>query len=121
MSLCGVLATSAAAAQVPDASAGVTTGPGAFAQAAPLESPTLGNLAGGAAVRVSVLADNDLAGTVTGNQVTAGAVTTGALSLDPNSFSGFNGIGNFVMNTGNNNNLQGGISVNIVLAPPLQP
>nr|WP_312052894.1 hypothetical protein [Brevundimonas diminuta] len=40
------------------------------------------------------------------------------MRIDANAFSGFNGIGNFVMNSGNNNNLQGAITINIVTTAP---
>jgi hypothetical protein len=55
--------------------------------------------------------------TNSGNTITADNVETGDVVLGANAFSGFSGIGNFVMNTGNNNNLQGTVSV-IVIVPP---
>jgi hypothetical protein len=42
---------------------------------------------------------------------------SGNVTLENGAFNGFNGVGNFVFNTGNNNNLQGTLSVT-VLAPP---
>jgi hypothetical protein len=50
--------------------------------------------------------------------VNADTVLTGNVTLESGAFNGFNGIGNFVFNTGNNNNLQGTLSVT-VLAPAL--
>ena len=50
--------------------------------------------------------------------VNANTVTTGGMRIDANAFSGFNGVGNFVMNSGNNNNLQGAITINIVTTAP---
>ena len=55
--------------------------------------------------------------TNSGNSVTGETVTTGDVVLGAETFSGFGGIGNFLMNTGNNNNLQGAVSV-VVVVPP---
>jgi nucleoid-associated protein YgaU len=63
------------------------------------------------------MTDQTLSAVNSGNTINAGSVTNGPVSLNANAFSGFAGIGNFVINTGNNNNLQGSLSVNIVLAP----
>jgi hypothetical protein len=52
-----------------------------------------------------------------GNSVNAGSVVNGQVVLEANAFSGFSGLGNFVINTGNNNNLQGSMSVNIIMTP----
>jgi hypothetical protein len=35
--------------------------------------------------------------------------------IGSNAFSGFDGVGNFVLNTGHNNNLQSSLNVSIVL------
>jgi hypothetical protein len=67
---------------------------------------------------VIVASDQLLQATNSGNSVNAHTVTTGAMRIDANAFSGFNGIGNFVMNSGNNNNLQGAITINIVTTGP---
>jgi len=67
---------------------------------------------------VIVASDQLLQATNSGNSVNANTVTTGAMRIDANAFSGFNGIGNFVMNSGNNNNLQGAITINIVTTAP---
>lgn len=67
---------------------------------------------------VIVASDQLLQATNSGNSVNANTVTTGAMRIDANAFSGFNGIGNFVMNSGNNNNLQGAITINIVTTGP---
>jgi hypothetical protein len=56
-----------------------------------------------------------------GNSVTGETVQNGDIVLSPDAFSGFSGIGNFVMNTGNNNNLQGSIGVVVILTPPPTP
>ena len=108
------------------ASAGMFSGGGALAQdagaggvassdqpltahVAPIDDAELGAISGGQEIIVSALSNQQLtasnSGTVEANQVTTGNVefSTGAYS----------GIGNFVVNTGNNNNLQGVIGVNI--------
>jgi hypothetical protein len=51
------------------------------------------------------------------NSITADTVQSGDVSLSDGAFSGFNGIGNFVVNTGANNTLQGNLSVTIVTTP----
>jgi hypothetical protein len=55
-----------------------------------------------------------------GNSVTGETITNGDINLGSDAFSGFNGIGNFVMNTGNNNNLQGSIGVVVIMPPATQ-
>jgi hypothetical protein len=66
------------------------------------------------------MTDQTLTAVNSGNAVNATTVTNGAVSLNANAFSGFAGIGNFVINTGNNNNLQGSLSVTILM-PPVTP
>jgi len=46
--------------------------------------------------------------------VTGGDFNTGSVSFGANAFSGFNGVGVFVVNTGANSNLQGSIGVTVV-------
>ncbi|MDB5480244.1 MAG: hypothetical protein JWO83_1297 [Caulobacteraceae bacterium] len=48
-----------------------------------------------------------------GNSISAANVQTGAVSFEAGALQGFNGIGNFVINTGNNNILQGSLSVTV--------
>jgi hypothetical protein len=67
---------------------------------------------------VIIASDQLLQATNSGNSVNANTVTTGGMRIDANAFSGFNGVGNFVMNSGNNNNLQGAITINIVTTAP---
>ncbi|WP_313045859.1 hypothetical protein [Brevundimonas sp.] len=67
---------------------------------------------------VVIASDQLLQATNSGNSVNANTVTTGGMRIDANAFSGFNGVGNFVMNSGNNNNLQGAITINIVTTAP---
>ncbi|AYG94331.1 hypothetical protein D8I30_03375 [Brevundimonas naejangsanensis] len=83
-----------------------------------LETNELDALHGRQGAVVIVASDQLLQATNSGNSVNANTVTTGALRIDANAFAGFNGIGNFVMNSGNNNNLQGAITINIVTTAP---
>jgi hypothetical protein len=73
---------------------------------------------GGAEVSLEVLNRQQLTGMTTGNTVIAGTLTSGQINFAPNALSGFNGIGNFVLNTGANNTLHGAISVSVLTAPP---
>ena len=73
----------------------------------------LAGMSGGANTAVA-LTNQSLTAVNSGNSVTADALNTGAVTLQRGAFNGFNGIGNFVINTGNNNNLQGTLSVTII-------
>jgi hypothetical protein len=53
----------------------------------------------------------------TGNSVNGDTIGSGAVNLGSGAFNGYDGIGNFVINTGHNNNLQGSISVSIAMTP----
>jgi hypothetical protein len=64
-----------------------------------------------------IITDQTLTAVTAGNSITAGTVGSGSITLDQNAFSGFDGIGNFVINSGHNNTLQSSLSVAIVLAP----
>jgi len=75
--------------------------------------------AGSNTVLYGAVTDQTLAATNTGNQLNvAGNLANGALTVQSNAFGGFNGVGNFIMNTGNQNNLQGSLNVTIIMAPP---
>ncbi len=84
---------------------------------APLNLEELAAISGGESVKVSVLSDQTLTATNRGNTINADVVQSGAVSFGAGAFDGFNGVGNFVINTGNNNNLQGSLSVNVVALP----
>lgn len=78
----------------------------------------LAKLAGGKETSTAMaLTEQDLTAVNSGNTITAGSVTSGAITLRDNAFSGFNGVGNIIMNTGHNNNLQSSMSVTIVITP----
>lgn len=71
-------------------------------------------------VDTTVLSEQQLNATTSGNSVIATTMHTGDVAFTSSALSGFAGVGNFVINTGNNSNLQGTINVSIVTnAPPL--
>ena len=78
---------------------------------AAVSSDELASMSGGTAVAVT---NQNLTAVNSGNTVSAQSLTTGDVTLQSNAFSGFSGIGNFVINTGNNNNLQGSLSVTVI-------
>jgi hypothetical protein len=82
-----------------------------------LSASELAELSGGASPNGNVISTQTLTALNSGNSVNANSVVTGDVNLQAGAFNGFNGIGNFVFNTGNNNNLQGTLSVTII-APP---
>lgn len=72
----------------------------------------------GQGVSNTAMTEQQLNATNSGNSVIAGgAIQTGDVAFSTAALNGFAGIGNFVINTGNNSNLQGSISVNIVTGP----
>ena len=75
-------------------------------------------LAGGTGVDIVMITDQTLTAFNNGNTVSGDTVTSGQVNLGANAFSGYSGLGNFVINTGHNNNLQSSMSVSVVLAPP---
>lgn len=86
--------------------------------AAPARTDDLGSTRAGADTAYAAVTDQTLSAVNSGNAITAASVTTGAIGFGAGALSGFNGVGNFVMNTGNNNNLQGAITVNVLITPP---
>ena len=70
----------------------------------------------GQGVEAVLLSEQQLAATSSGNSVTATTIRSGDVNF-AGALSSFSGVGNFVVNTGNNNNLQGAISVNIITTP----
>lgn len=111
--------------------AGLVFATSAFAQETPTRAPTaamasdsimsnddLNNLSGGTGVTIAAITNQTLTAINSGNSVNGETVTSGDANIGSNAFSGFDGIGNFVVNTGHNNNLQSSMNVTIVLAPP---
>lgn len=85
-----------------------------------LSEAEMETLAGGTGITTAVLTEQTLNAVNLGNAVVGDVVGSGQISIGANAFSGYSGIGNFVMNTGHNNNLQSSMNVSIVLAPPGQ-
>jgi hypothetical protein len=77
----------------------------------------LADLAGQGDAPIAVLTEQTLQALNSGNTVIGANVGSGAISIDQNAFSGFDGIGNFVINSGHNNTLQSSLSVSIVVTP----
>lgn len=91
--------------------------PSQAAEPAPVEEVLQGELdelAGGFQDAVST---QTLTATNTRNAITAASVGSGSVTIASDAFSGFNGIGNFAINTGHNNNVQSVMSVTVVTAP----
>lgn len=104
----------AAAAQEPLA----TPAPAPAGEAEVLSLDDMDALSGGTGVEVVVDTGQVLTATNTGNTVTGDVVGSGEVNIGPGAFSGYDGIGNFVINTGHNNNLQSSMNISIVLTPP---
>ena len=102
------------------ANASVSASP--FQGAAPLDTGSLTGAQGGTNSSTNfsftgAVTEQDLSATNTGNAIVANQITNGPISVGANAFSGFNGVGNVLLNTGNQNNIQGSLSVTVVLAP----
>jgi len=78
-----------------------------------LSSDSLAGISGGQSDQTLALTNQSLIATSTGNMINANSVNAGDVNFGANVFNGFNGIGNFVINTGNNNILQGSLSVTL--------
>jgi len=93
-----------------------------FGGAAPLDAGGLTNARGGANVTFEgAITNQDLSAVNTGNAISAAQVINGQVSIGPGAFSGFTGVGNFLMNTGNQNNIQGSLSINVVIPASALP
>lgn len=75
----------------------------------------LSELSGGTALENAILTDQTLLALVQGNRVSGYIVGSGDIRLGSNAFTGFEGIGNFVLNTGHNNALQSSMNVSILV------
>jgi hypothetical protein len=75
-------------------------------------------LAGGTGVDIVTITNQVLTATNTGNTVIGDTVGSGDVNIGADAFSGYSGLGNFVINTGHNNNLQASMNVSVVMAPP---
>jgi len=84
----------------------------------PLGDGRLAEIWGGAEPAPTPAAASVLSSTNTGNTIkAAGSVASGPIDFSGAALQNFAGIGNFVFNTGNNNNLEGSITVNVTMAP----
>jgi hypothetical protein len=83
-----------------------------------LSTDDMDALAGGTGVDIVMITDQTLTAVNSGNTVIGETIGSGQVSLGSGAFSGYSGLGNFVINTGHNNNLQSSMSVSVVLAPP---
>jgi hypothetical protein len=92
-------------------------GPPVLDGIAPLSGDDLSAVRGGAGSSSQAITDQTIGAVNAGNQISAGPMSNGAVSIDSNAFSGFSGVGNFMMNTGNQNNLESTLSVTIVGTP----
>ena len=79
-----------------------------------LSRDELATLSGGASPSGVAITKQTLTAVNSGNSLNADNITTGDISVGAGAFNGFNGVGNFVFNTGNNNNVQGSLSVTIM-------
>jgi hypothetical protein len=84
--------------------------------AAPLSSQELEGISGGDAIIIESVTTQTLTATVSDSTIAAQSIETGDVNFGPNSLN-FHGIGNYVVNTGNNNVLQGSLSVTIQSGP----
>jgi len=78
-------------------------------EGAVIDEAELGAISGGQGVVVEALSNQQLSASNSGS-IEANQVATGNVDFSTGDYAG---IGNFVVNTGNNNNLQGVISVNV--------
>ena len=83
----------------------------------PLAASDLAQMSGGAISTGIAVTTQDLSASNSDNSISANSVVTGNINVPANAFSGYNGVGNFVFNTGNNNNVQGSLSITIVTPP----
>lgn len=90
-----------------------------FAGATPMDSGSLQSSQGGTSTLnfTGAVTQQDLTATNTGNTISAASIVNGAISVGAGAFSGFNGVGNVLLNSGNQNNIQSNLSVTVVMAP----
>lgn len=108
---------SANAAAAQEAALTASASPAQASDTELLSLEDMGALSGGTGVEVVVDTGQILTATNTGNTVAGDVVGSGQVNIGSGAFSGYDGIGNFVINTGHNNNLQSSMNVTIVLPP----
>ena len=84
-----------------------------------LSAAEMETLSGGSGINVNATTAQQLTGSTSGNTVTAETITSGSVSFSQDALNGFKGVGNFVINTGANNTLQGAINLSIITSPGL--
>ena len=117
-----IFAAGLASASFASAQEAPSPAPGSQANAGDMEflnMDDMDDLAGGTGVDVTVITEGVLTATNTGNTVSGDVVSSGQVNIGAEAFSGYSGLGNFVINTGHNNNLQSSMNVSVVLAPPV--
>lgn len=77
----------------------------------------LSRIHAGEAPQFTVTNNQSVTASSTANVISAGTLTSGGVSFSQGAFGGFSGIGNIVVNTGNNNAIQGTLSVTVVGMP----
>ncbi len=80
----------------------------------------LARISGGQSIS-SAITKQTLSAVNTGSSITADTVRSGDINFSQGALNNFAGVGNFVSNTGNNNILQGTISVTVLAAPGALP
>lgn len=88
------------------------------ADEAAMKADDLKSVSGGQNITEAVTNQELVASSTNNTIVTGGDFNTGSVSFGANAFSGFNGVGVFVVNTGANSNLQGSIGVTVVPTTP---
>lgn len=79
--------------------------------AATLSESELLGVTSGALNVAAILTQQSVTGSVNGASIQADSVQNGDIILSGDALSNFSGIGNFVLNTGNNSTLQGVVNV----------
>lgn len=83
----------------------------------PLSLEELSRIHAGEAPQFTVTNNQSVTASSSANVISAGSLISGGVSFSQGAFGGFSGIGNIVVNTGNNNAIQGTLSVTVVGMP----
>jgi hypothetical protein len=113
----GTVAAAEPATPLDGAEPASVSGPSTKSAAVMLSAEEMETASGGQGVSVEVLTRQQLSGTTSGNTVNAGTLNSGNVSFGADALDGFSGVGNFVINTGANNTLQGAINISVVTTP----
>ncbi len=113
--VCAAILTSGSGAA--GISAAAPSAAASFDSLPPIAQSELGQARAGQGETYAAISTQTLSALNSGNAITANTVNSGGVDLQSGAFAGFSGLGNFVINTGNNNNLQGSLNVTVVMAP----